>query len=211
MDSSEQQTCVLKKPDAKAAAKIIRTIGEIEQSYISATGPLSERLMTEIGEVAGKAGHDTWEVESTQWKMFITCPDWKCTRGRARGDAWLELGDIVQDVHDHSWIAVAVHAGAAQMCLEFKFRNGLTAIDTCLKSSPQLKAKLAEHGFELRDDGVRLLHPIKIEADALAKAFETGDFEVALRPVRHAIGSAATVQQELNDLVGLARMKAKEG
>ncbi len=208
---TEQQTCVQKKPEAKAAAKIVRTISDIEQSYISATGPLSERLMTEIGEVAGKAAHDTWEVESTEWELFITSPDWKCTRGRARGDAWLELGDIIEDVHDHSWIAVAVGAGAAQMCLELKFRNGLTPIDTCLKSSPQLLAKLAEQGFELRDDRTRLLLPIKVESDALAKAFESGNFEVALTPVRHAIRSAAAVQQEITDLVGLARMKAKQG
>lgn len=207
MDSDTESACV-QQIDPKLWSKIVRTIAQIEKSFALATGPLSERFMHEVGAVICGAADDVWEVEADEWEVHVTSPAWKCTRGRARGDAWLELGDIVHDDVEHSWIAVAVAAGPAHLCLEFKFRNGLRSVETCLQASPQLASKLSDAGFTLHDDNTRLLIPIEVDADGLARAFESGKFEPALAPVHKAMRAAVAVRQELDDLVGLARMRA---
>ncbi len=209
MDTNEQTT-LAQKYDPKLAARIVLGVAELEQNYRLAEGPLSEQFITEAHVAVQDVIPDTWEIHGEAWELYITSPDWKSTRGNGRGDAWLEIGDVIEDPEAHSWIAVAVAAGPTQMCLELKFRKGLADVPTCFKASPQLATTIMERGFELSHEGARLSIPITIEADKLAAAFKSDDFEQALQPMSNAAKLAATAKQEIDDLVGLARTMAKK-
>jgi len=122
-------------------------------------------------------------VDGTEWSVQLTSPEWKATRG-VGNDAWLELADIVEDEHDHSWTAVIVSAGPTKLCLELKFRPGLTPVAQALTGKDKLVANVLKEGFEQDGSSNRLLIPIPIDAEALARGFELNDFDEALTPLR---------------------------
>jgi hypothetical protein len=205
---SDQQTRLAQQQDPELAARILRNIADLERDYLFAWGPLSERLMREAAAVAGKAASEPWVIEGTEWNVTVTSPDWRATRGVGQ-DAWLELADIVEDEEDHSWAAVIVSAGPTKLCLELKFRKGLAPIAQMLTGKDKPVANLLKEGFEQDGTGTRLLIPILIDAETLARGFELNDLDEALTPLKRAVEIAITAKPDLDVLIEHVRTQAK--
>ena len=205
---SDQQTRFAQTQDPELAARIVRNISELERDYLFAWGPLSERLMREIAGVAQSAAPEPWQVEGTEWDVKLTASNWKATRGVGY-DAWLELADIVEDDQDHSWTAVIVSAGPTKLCLELKFRPGLTPIAQALSDKDKLVANVLREGFQHDGTGTRLVIPIVIDAETLAKGFEFNDLDEALAPLKRAVEAAITAKPDLDALIHHVRQKGR--
>jgi len=205
---SDQQTRLAQQQDPELAARIVRTIADLERDYLFAWGPLSERLMREAASVAAKAVPEAWAVEGTEWNLLLTTPQWRATRGVGQ-DAWLELSDVVEDEHDHSWAAVFVSAGPTKLCLELKFRPGLTPNAQSLTGKDKPLANVLREGFEQDSASKRILIPIAIDGEALARAFELNDFDQALTPLRRAVEAAVKAKPDLDVLVEHVRQKGR--
>src|SRR5688500_17610281 len=115
--------------------------------------------MREVAAAARKSTPEPWVTEGDEEGVTVTARGWKSTRG-AGHDAWLELCDATEDEDDHSWIAVLVSAGPTKLCLELKFRPGLTPIAQALTAKDKPVANLLKEGFERGGPGTRLLIPI---------------------------------------------------
>lgn len=205
---SDQQTRLAQQQDPELAARIVRNIANLERDYLFAWGPLSGRLMREAAAVARKTAPEPWVVEGTEWSVLLTSPNWRATRGVGR-DAWLELADVVEDEQDHSWTAVIVSAGPTKLCLELKFRPRLTPVAQMLNGKERPVANVLKEGFEQDGTGTRILIPISIDADALAKGFELNDLDDALAPLGDAIAKAIKAKPDLDVLVERVRAEAK--
>lgn len=207
MDSANEITRPL-TIDPEQAARVIRAIGNIEKDYFLAAGPLSERLISEAGAVIRQSAPEPWEVTTEGWEVMLVLPDWKSKLRLA--DAWLEIAEIAEGDDDHSWIAAAIGAGSTCMCLEVRFRPGLTDVADELLDKPASIARLLELGFQFDQAQTRLYIPIAISADALAKGFRENDLDKALLPVRKAVDVAIAAKAELDALLGLVREQGKK-
>ena len=68
---------------------------------------------------------------------------------------------------------------------------------------------LMERGFEYADSSERIYVPIAIDREALALAFEKGDFAEAMVPVRQAVELVVAAKGDLDGLIGLLRQRDK--
>ena len=203
---SDQQTRLAHQQDPETAARIVRSIGDIERDSLFAWGPLSERLVREVASVMRKAAPPTWEVEDGDWGASLACREWRAIRGIGH-DAWLQIADLFEDEQEdeHSWPAVIVSAGTTKLCLELMFRPGLTPFARSLGAKTKLVANVVKEGFELDKSGTRLLIPIQIDPEALAKGLEFNDLEEALSPVGSAVERAIKAQPDLDALIDHVR------
>lgn len=205
---SDQQTRLAQQQDPELTARIIRGIAALERDYLFAWGPLSERLMREAASAAQRVASDPWRVEGTEWSLTLASPNWRATRG-VGNDVWLELADANEHEDDHSWAATLVSAGPTKLCLELKFRPGLAPIAQLLTGKDKPVANLLKEGFEHDGTGTRLLVPIAIDAEALAKGFEFNELDEAFAPLRRAVEIAITAKPDLDVLIEHVREKAK--
>jgi hypothetical protein len=205
---SDQQTRIAHGQDPELAARVLRNIADLEADYLFAWGPLSERLMREAASTAHRAASDPWRVEGTEWSLTLASPDWRATRG-VGNDAWLELADANEHEDDHSWAATIVSAGPTKLCLELKFRPGLAPIAQMLTGKDKPVANLLKEGFEQDGTGTRLIVPIVIDAETLARGFEFNDLDEALAPLKRAVEIAITAKPDLDVLIEHVREKAK--
>lgn len=207
MDSDSQTTCA-QQQDPDFAARVVRNIGQIEQDSFFAWGPLSERLIREISVAIRKAVPEPWVVVSSEWDVSFTSPDWRSNTVAKFGDAWLELGEICDDEEEHSWVAAAVGAGPTSMCLELKFRKGLTPAAEALTAKDKPLANVLKEGFKRDDTGTRIVIPVPIDAEALARGFELNDLDEALGPLTRAVELAIKAKPDLDVLVEHVRAQA---
>lgn len=196
--------------DPKYVTRLIANVATVEEDFFLLSGPLSERLMTEIVSTLTKAVVAPWQINKVDWAARITCPDWKMSRGVGTGDAWLELAEIcADDDSNHSWLAAALRAGGTQMGIELIFRPGLVDFADKVIGDDKAVAPLWERGFWREEDSARLFIPVVLNATALAKGFAENDFAVALAPVAKAMEQAITGKAELDALVERVRAAAK--
>jgi hypothetical protein len=175
---SDQQTRLAQRQDPELAARVVRSIEALESDYLFAWGPLSERLMREAAAVAQRAAPNPWRVEGTEWSLTLASPNWRATRG-VGNDAWLELADANEHEEDHSWAATIVSAGPTKLCLELKFRPGLTPITQMLTGKDKPVANLLKEGFELDGTGTRLRSTAK-ERTSRSSSWSSNDPAVRL-------------------------------
>ena len=210
MDSQIKKTRVEKTQDIPASpANIVRNIDEIERGYFEAFGPMSAQFMTAAADVMRKAVPETWQVVGNEESVSLTVLEWRSTRGMGRGDAWLEIAEVANDDQEHSWIAAATRSGETSMVLELRTRNGLPNFPDVLAHNSGTSALLMERGFEFVDSSERIFFPIAIDKEALASAFETGDFAEALNPVRLAVELIVAAKGDLDGLIALLRQRGK--
>lgn len=205
---SDQQAKLAQQQNPELAARVIRNIAAIEHDNIYAGGPLSERLLRDIAGVMRAAAPEPWTVVSTEWNVALNSPDWRATRGVGQ-DAHFELADMLEDEDDHSWAAVIVSAGPTKLCLELKFRKGLAPAAESLSVKDKPLANVLKEGFEQTADGTRLLIPIMIEAEALARGLELNDLDAVWTPLRRAVEIAITAKPDLDVLIEHVRKKGK--
>ena len=210
MDSHTKKSRAEQAQDVPATpATIIRNIGEIERGYFEACGSMSAQFMTAVADVMRKAAPETWQVVGNEEMVSLTVPEWRSTRGMGRGDAWLEIAEVANDDDEHSWIAAATRSGETSMVLELRTRNGLPGFPAVLAHNSGTSVLIMERGFEYADAGERMFVPITIDKDALALAFDKGDFSEALAPVRQAVELVVTAKGDLDGLIALLRQRGK--
>jgi hypothetical protein len=207
----EQRAKAANLQDPKWAARVVRSIGQIEADFYHAAGPLSERVMREAVQAIGKIATSPWQIVETGWSAQIVCPEWKMTKGVGTGDMWLELSELVvdEDDDDHSWLAAAVKAGPTQLCIELMFRKGLQDQAQSVIRDDKAMAALWKLGFARDETEPRLFIPIEIPAEKLAQSFEQNDLAAGLAPVGKAISQAIAAKAELDKLLEQVRGAAK--
>ena len=208
MDQQEK-LLVAQSHDPVVAARIVRNIAAVENDWHLASGLLSERVMREVRAIFSKLAPENWKVIDSGWSAMLVPPSWKMTRGVGNGDAMLELVELCDAEQEYSWLAAAVGVGSTQMALELQFRNGLQTAAQALIANDSVVGALLKQGFVRDEAKERLLVPVKINADLLAKGFEENDLDKALAPVGKAIELAISVKAELDRIVEQVRETAK--
>ena len=204
MDANEQRLLAAAK-DPAISGRIVQGIADLERDYQLAEGYLSDWLIREINVAMRSASPVPFEVATTAWSAIITCPDWKPTKRIGRGDVWLEIVEHAQDENDHTWLAAALGAGPTEMQLELNFRDGLAHYINKLEADQSLMAKFKKKGFKIDLTGRRIYLPIAINANLLAKAFATDDYDDAMAPVREASELGIAAKPEIDQLLQLVR------
>lgn len=206
----EQRTIAAQQQDPELAARIVRNIEQLERDSHYAAGPLSERLMRDIGAAIQNAAPEPWIVAGNDTGVTLTLPDWKANRGVNHNDAWIELSDLTLDEQEYSWISVIVNAGPTKLGLELKVRPGLAALMETVPAKDKAITNLVKAGFEYEQVIRRLAIPVAIDAETLAKGLEFNDLDAALAPVRTAVEVAIAAKPDLNALIDHLRTEAKK-
>lgn len=208
---NEQRIAAATQNERASAARIVRSIEQIEADFFLASAALSERMMREAVQSIRKVVPAPWQVVEAGWSAQIGCPEWKMTKGVGTGDAWLELTEICSDgEREFSWISAAVGAGPTRMGLELMFRRGLQdSAQAVIRDNKVVVAALGKLGMVRDETDPRLFFPIDIPSEALAQGFETGDLAGALAPVGKAVEKAIAAKAELEKLVEAVRSMAK--
>ncbi|MXO48644.1 hypothetical protein GRI69_10275 [Erythrobacter vulgaris] len=204
MSTAEQSNLAMAK-DPAIAARIVKNIAQLEQDYRLADGHLSDWLMRMIMISMKAAAPEPFVVENTAWSAYLSHPDWKPTKRIGRGDAWLEIVEFARDELDHTWLAAALGAGPTELNLELMFRDGLAGYFAKLEGDQGLTSKLRKKGFKIDTPNKRVYLPIVINADLLAKALPTDDFQDAMAPVREATELGIAAKPEIDLLLKLVR------
>ncbi|RXZ64235.1 hypothetical protein [Pelagerythrobacter rhizovicinus] len=204
MSTTEQNDLAMAK-DPEIVGRIVRNITQLERDFRLADGYLSDWLIRMITISMKVAAPEPFTIESTAWSAYLSHPDWKPTKRIGRGDAWLEIVERARDDQDHTWIAAALGAGPTELSLELTFREGLSHYFMKLEGDEGLIAKLRKKGFKIDPGGKRVYLPIVINADLLAKALPTDDFEDAMAPVREAVELSIAAKPEIDLLLNLVR------
>ena len=208
MDQHEK-TLVAQSHDPVVAARIVRNIAAVENDWHLASGLLSERAMREVRAIFSKLAPENWKVIDSGWSAMLVPPSWKMTRGVGNGDAMLELVELCDVDEEYSWLAAVVGVVSTQMALELQFRNGLQTAAQALIANDSVVGALLKQGFVRDEAKERLIVPVKINADILAKGFEENDLDKALAPVGKAIELAMSAKAELDKIVEQVREAAK--
>ena len=208
MDQHEK-TLVAQSHDPVVAARIVRNIAAVENDWHLASGLLSERVIREVRAIFSKLAPENWKVIDSGWSAMLVPPSWKMTRGVGNGDAMLELVELCDVDEEYSWLAAVVGVVSTQMALELQFRNGLQTAAQALIANDSVVGALLKQGFVRDEAKERLIVPVKINADILAKGFEENDLDKALAPVGKAIELAMSAKAELDKIVEQVREAAK--
>ncbi len=206
---TEEKIIAAQKLDPVMAARIARSITDIERDFHLASGPVSDRLMNEIIRVFTNSAVEPWLVAETDGSALLIAPEWKMTKGVGIGDAWLELSEISLDEQDHTWLAAAVKAGGTMLCIELMFRTGLRDTAQAIIRDDKAVSALWKLAFVREEQDARLFIPIDILAELVAQAFEQNDFDQALTPVGEAVARAIAAKAELDKLIEQVRAAAK--
>lgn len=208
--TDEQKQAAAERNDPDLAARIVRSIIEIERDYYLASGPLSERMMGEVVRAMGKATAAPWVTIDTDSTAILVHPDWKMVRGVGNGDAWIELAEITSDEErDYTWIAAATRSGKTQLGLELMFRRGLAEQAQAAIRDDKTVAGLLKQGFVRDQEKQRLFIPIEIAAEQLAICFEQNDLAEAVTPVTRATQLAIASKADLDSVINQVRESGK--
>lgn len=207
----EHRAKAANRQDHEWAARVVRTIGQIEADFFHAAGPLSERMMTEGLLAIEKVAKDPWQVIENDWMTQVVCPDWKMTRGVGTGDMWLQVSEISADEegNEHTWIAAATKTGPSFLCVELVFRRGLQDYAEAIIRDDKAVAALWQQGFARDEESLALFVPIHIPAEKLAQAFEQNDLTATVAPFGKAMAQAIAAKPALDTLLEQVRAAAK--
>ena len=203
----EQRTQAATEQDPVLAARIVRSLKQIEDDYHLASGPLSEKMMAAAVAALKKAVPEPFRVVESDWTAAITSPDWKATRGVGQ-DASIELSELcTEEDREYCWLTVATATGPTRLGLALVFRIGLRATLKHITSDEKQMAAIWKAGFVLDETDARLFIPIVIPN--LAAAFEQNDLSIAMAPVTKAVEKVIAAKAEIDKIVEAVRVAAK--
>ena len=210
--NTDEQIIAVQQLDPVEAGRIIRQLGNIAPDYHLASGPISDRLMGEIVRTFTKAAAEPWIASEANGTAILMAPEWKMTKGVGGiGDAWLELSEITTDECDHSWLEAAIKTGGTLMCVELKFRPGLSdAADKTIRDDKVVAGFFKLGGWTRDQQEARLFQPVDLKTELVAQAFEMNDFDEALEPVSQAVTAAIAAKADLDALINRIRDEAKK-
>ena len=207
----DTRTKAATEQDPKLAARIVRSLKQVEDDNNLASGPLSERLMSAVVQLIKKAVTEPFQVTETDWTAIITLPAWRATRGVGQ-DFWIELTEIGADEErEYSWLAAATGAGSTLLGLELMFRRGLQETAQTIIADDKQMSAIWKAGFVRSEEDFRLFISIAIQQELLAQGFEQNDLAKALAPVTKAVEQAIAARAELDALIEKVRTAAKLG
>lgn len=207
----EQRTKVANQQDPEWAARVVRSIGQIEGDFFHAAGPLSERMMTEALLAIEKVVPAPWEIVENEWSPQLVCPEWKMTRGVGTGDMWLQVSELSadEDGYEHTWIAAVTKTVPSQLGVELVFRKGLQEhAETAIRDMKAI-GPILQKGFARDDDNLALFVPIHIPAEKLAQGFAQNDLTPIVAPFAQAATTALAAKPVLDKLLEQVRTAAK--
>lgn len=207
---TDQQFIAAQQIDPDQAGQIIRQLGSIAADYHLASGPIADRLMSEITSTVIKVAVEPWVAFEANGSVVLVTADWKMTKGVGGiGDAWIELSEITTDDYDHSWLEAALKASGTLMCVELKFRAGLADAATAVARDDKAMAGLFKLDWARDEQDARIFLPVDIEAEAVAQAFAQNDFDEALAPITRTVTAAMASKADLDALINKVRELAK--
>jgi hypothetical protein len=197
---------------------IVRNIGDIEAAMKHAVEELGPRIWDEVGKSL-VAVHD-----AAAWFAFSDAEDeeiWLAYRSwltpdavPADADFWIGLDERTSFGNDgeNSWLATFTASGPNGATTALWIDQnilGKVAWKKLVKANGGLIDELRSGGFSLdEDDDRRLYLPLVIDREALATAFESEDFDLAMRPVVEAYGKVVDALPQLQRLRELAQEAA---
>jgi hypothetical protein len=193
------------------AALIVRNIGDVEATIAKAQGELDTRFLEEVEQAAQRASGQVWDAMcENKEDMYLTKKDWMNSNDDEGADFWLQFGEIPDGNGETNltWIATATESGPSGATFALSFNQELITpakFKVLLNSHPELVIKLRGYKFQRDASGRWLSIPINIDRDALAQAFATDNFDVALKPVSDAVHDATRAMSDLDTLVNLMR------
>ena len=206
---NEQRAIAVQQQDPVQAARIVRSLKQIEDDHHLASGPLSEKMMAAAVAALKKAVPEPFRVVESDWTAAITSPDWKATRGVGQ-DASIELSELcAEEDREYCWLTVATATGPTRLGLELVFRPGLRETAQRITSDDKQMAAVWKAGFVRDEADARLFIPIVIPAEALAQAFEQNNLDAAMAPVTKAVEFAIMAKTEVGRIVEAVRVAAK--
>ena len=203
----EQRTIAAQQQDPVRAARIVRSLKQVEDDYHLASGPLSKKMMAAAVAALKKAVPEPFRVVESDWTAAITSPDWKATRGVGQ-DASIELSELCADEdREYCWLTAATATGPTRLGLELVFRPGLRETAQRIIRDDKQMAAIWKAGFVRDETDARLFIPVVIPN--LAEAFEQNDLDTAMAPVTKAVEQVITASAEVGKIVEAVRVAAK--
>ena len=203
----EQRTKAATVQDSVQAARIVRSLKQIEDDYHLASGPLSEKMMAAAVAALKKAVPEPFRVVESDWSAAITSPDWRATRGVGQ-DVAIELSELcAEEGREYCWLTAATATGPTRLGLELVFRPGLRETAQRIICDDKQMASIWKAGFVRDETDARLFTPVVIPN--LAAAFEQNDLSIAMAPVTKAAEQVIAAKAELDRIVVVVRAAAK--
>lgn len=205
----EQRAKAANEQDPKQAAKIVRSLKQLEDDYYLAAGPLSERMMLAVVQLIKQAVPEPLKVVETDWTANIIAPDWKATRGVGQ-DFSIMLTEIgAGDEREFCWLTAATATGPTRLGLEFACRSGLRETANKIIGDDKAMGSIWKAGFVRDEQDARLFVPVAVQAELLAQGFEQNDLSKALAPVTQAVEQVIAAKAELDKVAEAIRSAAK--
>ena len=203
----EQRTQAATEQDPVLAARIVRSLKQIEDDYHLASGPLSEKMMAAAVAALKKAVPEPFRVVESDWSAAITSPDWRATRGVGQ-DVAIELAELcVDEDREYCWLTAATATGPTRLGLQIVVRPGLRETAERIARHDKQMASIWKAGFVRDETDARLFVPIVIPN--LAAAFEQNDLSIAMAPVTRAVEQVIAAKAEIDKIVEAIRVAAK--
>ena len=200
--------------DGELDTLVIKNIADIEAAMKHGVEVLGPRIWQEVGKAVVEqcdqsTHHATADAEAEDvWlaQRSALLPESES----ADPDFWLGLDERTSLGGDgeNSWLATFMGNGpnGATVALWVDQKIvGKPRWKKIVRSSDDLVEELRTAGFDVvEDDDRRLCIPLTLDADALAAAFRSDDFTIAMDPVRDAVRKAVAAAPLLERLRALA-------
>lgn len=192
----------------------MRNIGDIGAAINRAENEIDPRLWSEAGLIVTSAAATMgWigHADAAEEAVWLTHADW-LEAGDDENDPpfYLALDERAEPGVEAEWTWLASFTGAwpgrATMGLfvgDDRFRSN-AGWKKHLRSNGAIVDALVARGFRYDGASGELYVPFLVESEALAKAFEEDEFEVALQPLAAALAIVDDAYAELSALYRLA-------
>lgn len=177
-------------------ALVIRNIADIEAAIKHAQDEIGPIIWEEAAKTAQDRCDDAWTliVDADNDELRLADRTWMIHGARnPRADFSVRLYERILPDGDgeNSWLATFVASGPNGATMAFWIEQSIvtpSAWKKLVKTSDGIVAELRALGFSIDDDDDRRLYvPVVLDREALARAFETDDFDEVMKPVGTAV------------------------
>ena len=197
-------------PETKTLdALVIRNIADIEAAIVHAQLEIGPVIWREAAKTAQTLCEGDWTVvvDADDDELRLADRSWM-THGtrKPKADFSIRLYERVPRDGDgeNTWLATFVASGPNGATMAFWIEQTIATPSVwrkLVKTSEGIVAELRALGFSIDDDDDRRLYlPVVLDREALARAFETDDFDEVMKPVATAVGNVMAAAPVLTRL-----------
>ena len=195
-------------------APIIRNIGDIEAAITHAQLEIGPIIWREAAKTAQVLRAEDWTVsfDVDDDELRLADRTWMAHGARKpKADFSVRLYERILPDGDgeNSWLATFLASGPNGATMAFWIEQTIVTPSVwkkIVKTGDAIVAELRGCGFAIYDDDDRRLYiPVVLDREALARAFESDDFDEVMKPVAMAVGNvmaAAPVLTRLRSAAG---------